>query len=542
MAAALLSVMPLFLAACDGEGLKFEDTTTSGDNPPDQDGDDDGGNTPPPSGETDTRFTGSWVASYGDDFTTSRTSRGAFQYAAILRLIHKDTSITGSGYIYRFTRTGSQAWQKYNINVTGTASGTDATLVVKPSLSSAFDANPVWYIRLAGSRIVGMFQETTPSNELIRGGHAVWLKVATGTLEGAWAAAASDAYAVAGTDRLERTASMSISQADSELSGNGTFDLQRNTAAVPADFSITRGAISAPDIGFSFGELDLGVNSMDWAGFYTGSAIVAAYGEFDGADALLRMGHATWYRAPEPTTSAVTNDWVVSFSDAVTVTGAPGSDYLARMSLRAQDGGVVTGSGTVRVENDNTAFENFTVDNGTLIGSLLHLEMHNVTRTLIWDLRLAGTVMVGSYRELNGSGNFVSRGTGEWRPEGTPSLKGTWTTAYLDTYGSANLENTQLALVTISRQESNGALAGTGGLRFAGDTRRRLFNVDGDASGDEIIWTWRSQDLFGITTWHLRQAGNFLYGTYINEDSSGALEYRGNALWIRTNQTDVVTP
>jgi hypothetical protein len=538
--ALLVSVAPLFLTGCDGEGLQINKTVTSGDNPPDQGGNNGGGNTP---GTTDTRFTGSWVSSYGDDFTTAHTNRGAFEYATILRLTHSNTSITGDGYMYRFMRQGSgDAFQKYSFSVKGTASGTDAVLTLQPSQSGAFDAKPVWYLRLAGTRMTGMFQETTSSNALVRGGHALFQKVGTGSLTGSWAAAASDDYAVLGTDRLERTAVMNLAQAsDNTLSGNGSFSLQRNAGSAPADFNVTRGILTRPDVDFSFGELDLGVNTLDLLGFFTGSAIVSAYGEFDNSGALLRLGHTTWYTAPEPSTAAVTHNWVTSFSDSVTSNNVPATDFLVVMNLTAQNGGGVTGSGTLRFEDDNTSLENFTIENGTLVGSRIHLEMSAVSRVLIWDLRVTGSMMLGSYRQLTPTGTFISRGVAEWRIAGTPSLKGTWTTAYFDTYGAANPENTQFALVTVSSQDANGVLTGTGGLRFAGDVSRRLFNLSGSVDSNEITWTWASQDLSGVTTWHLRQAGNFLFGTYINEDSSGGLEFRGNALWVRTNQTDVVT-
>jgi hypothetical protein len=544
LTAMLLVAAPFLLAGCDGEGLTLVKDVTSGDNPPPQDGGDgDDGDGNGGSGSTDVRFTGTWMASYSDDFTTSLTQRGAFEYATVLRLTHQNTSITGNGSMYRFVRQGTTAYTNYPFTVQGTASGADAVLTLRPSQGNAFDALPVWYVRLAGSRIVGMYQETSANGSLIRGGHATFLKSTTGALDGAWASVMSDTYALSGSQRAERTGSLNLTvNADSTLSGEGSFEIQTDANSTSADFDVTRGGFKTPDTNFTLGGIGLGSNTIDLVGFFTGSAVVSAYGEFDGSNGLTRLGHTTWYRTPEPTTSAVTRDWVVSFSDSATAGNVPANDYLIVLSLQARDGGGVSGSGTMRIEGENTALENFSVVNGSLVGSLLHIELRNSLRTLAWDLRMAGSsLMVGTYRQTNSAGNFVSRGAGEWRPESPVNLKGTWTTSYFDTYGAAEPENTQIAIVTVSRQEANGALAGTGGLRFAGDTRRRLFNLDGNAEDDEVIWVWRSQDLFGITTWHLRQAGNFLFGTYINEDSSGNLEYRGNALWVRTNLTDTIS-
>lgn len=540
----LLAAGLLCLAGCDGEGLFVVKNVSSGDQPPDQD--DPTPNPEPPDGTTDTRFSGTWVGSYGDDFVTALTARGMNEYATVLRLTQQNATVTGSGTMYRFVRQGTVAWERLNFTVVGTAAGSDATLTLKPAASGSFDAFPVWNVRLSGQRLVGMFQETRSGDgSLIRAGHGEFLRTASGAVDGPWVATMSDRFSTGGESREDRTGSMTLTRGtDSALTGQGVFDVQTDAAASSAEFNVTRGAISNQDVSFSFGELDLLGAPMDWLGFVAGPAIVGAYAQFDSSTParLTRLGHATWYRAQEePSPNAISYGWVTSFADAATAGNVPAQDYLMRVVLQAQDGGGVTGSGTLRSVGDTSIQESLTVTEGNLLGSNLHLELRGTGRTFYWDLRVAGALLVGSYRQVNVAGNFVSRGTGVWRIGTGANLVGSWATAYYDTFGAADVENTQMALVTISRQETTGALAGFGALRYAGETQRRLFNMDGNAAEDEIVWVWRSQDLFGLTVWRLRQAGNILYGTYENEDSAGNLEYRGNALWVRTNQTGTIT-
>lgn len=540
----------LCLGGCDGEGLGplLAKIVSSGDNPPNSGGDNSGGGGGGSGGggggggggSTDTRFTGTWVASYGDDFVTGLANRGAYNYAVRLVLQQDGSALSGTGTMYRVFSQGASASDQVTLRLTGSASGDDATLVMRPNNSGAFLGSPSWYLRLANTRMVGMYTEASTGNALVRAGHTTWSRVATAMIDSAWVGTISDDFAAEGLSRDDRTGAVTLARnADNTLTGQGSFIVQRNgDAAYGQDFNVVRGAVSSSQVGFTFGDLDLASSEMDWFTFFSGNQIVGAYGQFDTAQRLSRSGHATWYRSPDAGPSAVTHVWVSAFEDTVAASGVARSSYLASLTLQAQDGGVVTGRARIRDEGDTTPESLlYTVENSSIVGSRVHVELRHTNGRFVWDLRLAGSVMVGTYQQFASTGRFVSRGAAEWRYSASSNLTGTWAASFYDTYGATDLENTQFALVTISRQETDGALTGVGALRYAGESSRRLFNLTGTAAGEEILWTWRGTDIFGDTVWHLRQAGSLLFGTYTNYNSAGATEATGYAVWSKTTNT-----
>jgi hypothetical protein len=206
--------------------------------------------------------------------------------------------------------------------------------------------------------------------------------------------------------------------------------------------------------------------------------------------------------------------------------------------LTANDGGAVTGYALMRNEADDSPdFQRYNIDNGSIIGTQVQLSMSRLAGSFFWDLRLCQDRLVGSYQRFAGSQNrLVGTGHAEFRTMTSAGvLRGTWASAYVDTYGAAHPEQSQLAVVTVANQASAGAsFSGYGALRFAGESRRRLFNVAGEAASGDIVWEWRGADLFGRTVWHLRRCNNLLYGTYTNYTSGGAIESHGSGVWIKS--------
>ncbi|MCX5771634.1 MAG: hypothetical protein NTZ09_15380, partial [Candidatus Hydrogenedentes bacterium] len=208
---------------------------------------------------------------------------------------------------------------------------------------------------------------------------------------------------------------------------------------------------------------------------------------------------------------------------------------------QAGEGNVVTGSGDlIDAGLDITSVQGFTVESGIIVGSHVTLQARQpVTRDVfIWDLRIASSVMVGSYQLRDAADQFVSSGAAEWRKQRvTPSPTGTWVAAFYDRISPITTPLSQHALVNVTAQAVDGTLSGNGALRFMnGENGRRLFNlVSSSTIGKDITWVWRGTDLFGDTTWRLRHAGDFLYGVYENLTSAGNLESMGAALWIRTS-------
>lgn len=539
----LLALVSLWLTGCDGKGFLLPETSLeAGDRPPGGGGRDDGpgggGGTPPPAARP---FAGSWVAAYGDDQVSVDAQSGANQYAVKLVLQQSGQTLSGNGTMFRVLSEGRVASDEVRLRVSGRATGEDATLTLSSVSTGRFENDPFWFLRLASNRIVGMYAETAPTDALVRSGHATWRRVAAADINDTWVAAFSDEIAAQGLDTRDRTAVVTLAEdQDQNLAGQGGFVEQRE-ADVPLEleFDVIQGGRTSREVTFTFGGLDLATNEMDWFSFFNGSLILGAYGQFSEANQLIRLGHGTWRRSPDSGPSAVTHTWVASFGDSTAAEGSQPTDYLAVVSLQAQQGGDVTGNARILDENlRDPAFEEYDVRNATVVGSRLRMELVGATDRLNWDLRLASSVMVGSYHRLDLDDRFLGRGIAEWRFSSANDLVGTWAASFYDTFGDTRPETTHFALVTITAHENDGTLSGVGTLRFAGEQTRRLFNVLGEIDNDDIRWVWRGPDLFGDTVWHLRQAGRFIFGTYTNLDSVGNVETQGNALWIRTAQTE----
>jgi hypothetical protein len=552
----LIAIAGLALAGCglDGVGLKWGKTVASDNTPPfpdnggggdggggDGGGGDDGGSGGGGGGggTGDRRFSGTWIGAFGDDLP-SRAGRR--QHAIRLVLTQNDASITGTGNMLRFFNQGSSAFdaQPFVVQVTGSAAGDDAILNL--NASNQFSNTPVLWLRLAGARLVAMYAERATNLTLNRSGHFILHKAGTTDIEQNWAAAFSDEFGAGGVFAArDRTASITLTAAeDGTLSGLGAYVEQRPGDVVQVlDFDVIDGFLSTTQTELRFGDFSPASAEVDWFGYHSGSVIVAAYGQFDNSNKLVRFGHATWYDAEDPSPSDVERIWVTSFGDARGSSNFV-SDYLMVMSGVSVSGNSVTG--TVRVLDESEldpAFTNYTIENGIIVGNELVMDMVRTGRRFSWNLRLAGPVMVGSYQQFNSNDQFISSGVAEWRYGPTSNLSGTYAASYFDSSTASGTENraSQLAIITIGRVANDGTFSGTGSVRLAGEQNRRQFAVNGIVGSDnrvEIIWS--GADLFGDTSWNLRKAGSYLFGTYTNFASNNqTVEFLGSATFLRGN-------
>ncbi len=529
---------------CDGGGLAIHmPAPDSGDQPGGGGGGDDGAGGGGSDGggggadAGDTRFAGNWLASFSDDRTTASAPYGQIQYAILLNIRQRGTGISGSGTLFRVFREGPTASNRIAVQMSGSTSGDDATFTLR-SGAGGLDREQTWYLRLGGEHMAGMYFTSDSAGTLSRSGHALWHKATSNIrTDVPWAAAYTDEFGIAGFPQRSRTASVTPIIEQTTLRGGGTL-YEHASLAPELNFDLVRGGVSGSEIGFTFGGLDLIENEVDWFGFFGGNVMVSAYGQFDASDALIRSGHTVWVPAPERELTAITGAWAGSFRDrTVEKPNLPG-DFTAVFHLTAKDGGAVTGYALIRNEADDSPdFQRYNIDNGSIIGTQVQLSMSRLAGSFFWDLRLCQDRLVGSYQRFVGSQNRLA-GTGhaEFRTLTSAGvLRGTWASAYVDTYGAAHPEQSQLAVVTVSSQGSAGApFSGYGALRFAGESRRRLFNVAGEVVSGDIVWEWRGADLFGRTVWHLRRCNNLLYGTYTNYTSGGAIEAYGSGVWIKS--------
>ena len=543
-ALAAVCVAAVLLAGCNGEGFKTLQAPDLGDQPPPGPGngdgdngfDDPGGDQPPGNNP----FAGTWMTAYGDDRASGATEFGEQQYAVRLDLRQSGSNVSGDGRMFRVFREGAQASDEVAFNVTGTASNGDAIIEFTSPSNGEFQFTPQWYLRLAGNRLVGMHVETNPDGDVVRSGHAVWYRASSGSVEGSYITAYSDRYAGGGADRRSRVGSVSISTSGGQAGGNGGFlELMPGEAPLDLDFDITRGGMQDSALGFTFGGGDLAPDEIDWFAFHTGSVIAGAYGEFNENDALIRAGAAHWYPASSPNPSNLNRTWVTSFGDDGAASGARRTDFIALVTLEVNEGGSVSGNARVLDESAETPrFATYEVTEGEIVGSRVFFELSNNNQSFLWDLRLGGSLMTGAYERLDRNGDYVSRGTAEWRPStASPTMRGSWAVSYRDTRGERSPETTQLAVVNVGDHTEDGRLSGTGTLRFAGEDRRRSFNVTGSVDEGFIEWVWEGGDLFGDTVWRLRQSSNRLYGSYTNYDSGGNVESRGSGIWLRGSET-----
>ena len=486
----------------------------------------------------DIRFAGNWIACFSDDRTAASAQYGQLQYAILLNIRQRGTGLSGSGTLFRVFREGPTASNRIAVQMTGTASGDDGTFTLK-SGSGGLDRDQTWYVRLGSTLMAGMYVSTDNTGSLSRSGHALWHKATSNlSADTPWAAAYTDEFGFTGFPQRSRTASITPVLDETNILGSGT--LYEHLGLPPeVNFDIVRGGLSGSEVGFTFGGLDLIDNEADWFGFFGGDLIAAVYGQFDASDALIRFGHATWVRAPVRDLTAITGAWAGSFRDRTVESPNLPGDFTAVFNLTANSGGTVSGYALIRNEaDDSPEFLRYNIDNGSIIGTQVQISMSRLSGAFFWDLRLGDGVLVGSYQRFIGSANrFGGTGHGEFRTMTNPgTLRGTWASGYVDTYGAAEPEQTQLTLVTVSSQIApNAPFSGFGALRFAGESRRRLFNVTGDVVSGDIVWQWRGADLFGDTIWHLRRCNNLLYGAYTNYTSGGAIESHGVGVWIQSS-------
>ncbi|MBI4558178.1 MAG: hypothetical protein HY706_11400 [Candidatus Hydrogenedentes bacterium] len=332
----VLAALPVMavLSGCDGKGLGIGPIKVDADErPTDQTGDTGTGGTGGGGGTTpsENRFAGTWVASYGDDRVTDLAPLGRNQYAVRILLSQDGTTLSGSGTMFRMFEEGATAQDEVALRVSGTTSGDDATLAFRPSATGQFTNDHTWFVRLGSNRLTGMYTENDINNVLIRSGHAAWFRVAAADIDDAWVTRLSDAFAATGLTADDRTAALTLAlSSEGALSGAGTFVVQvADNVASELNYNVTGGGLSSSRLTYTFGELDLISNEMDWFGFFNGNLLVVAYGQFNAADELIRLGHATWYRSPAAGPSAVTNTWVTSFSDTAVLPDTARTDHVA---------------------------------------------------------------------------------------------------------------------------------------------------------------------------------------------------------------------
>lgn len=538
----LMLLMLAGFSGCDGEGIDIKNAAvSSGDDQPDGDDDDDGGDTDEP----DSIILGTWIAAYSDDYVSSQARNGEHAHTARIALSRDGSAVTGQGVVYRIMSEGAPVTSKLNVRLSGTLSGSDLTLTATSASGATVYDVPSWVLRFAGRRMVGAYVATDSSGDVVRSGHALWYRAEEKTLDGTWVTGFADAGGSSSLPPRPRTGLMVMDATGSDVVGSGTFVEQReNDVALEQSFNLTAGEVDRPDLTFTLGGADLINNEMDWYAMYTSGFLVGSYAQYTATNTLARFGQALWvYSPPSVVPSAFTGRWTAAFADSDAVADTDFFDYLFTLDLRALADNEVTGSGSYfQPLQEQGAFRDVTITDAVVIGSRLQMEMtlENANEQMVWDLRVGSGIMMGSYQHLDSAGRYISRGAAQWRKESTaPTLSGTWVGAWNDTATVGARRTTQLGLMTVTGQTTDGSLTGLGALRYAnGETTRRLFTlVSSTVDGRDIEVVWRGADLFGDTTWRLRQAGDNLFGVYENLNSVGNVESVGNAWWVRTSQS-----
>ncbi len=549
----VLSAASVLLSGCGGDGDVWSKSDIVGVDQPS--GDSSGGGSGGGGGGTpstpDTRFSGRWASSYGDDIVNISAATGKNQYVTRLTLTQSGTTISGSGRVVRIFSVGGTAYdtEPKTFTVTGTASGDDATLVFRSGLSGPFDFEPTWHLRRAGSQIVGMYAAVDAQGEIVRSGVARWYGIVNAALDDSWVAAFTDSIPGGPPNKKDRTAELALAVSGQSLNGTGNLLVVReNDVAQTQGFNITRSALSLPELGFSFGGGDLDATPMDWFAVFDGNRILSSYALFGGAQgaSLVSAGTVTWHRASITGPSTITHAWTAAFEDTSVANPAnqTRSAYLATMSLQAQSNGMVTGTAQILDESARQpVYRIYDVTNGSFVGSQARLDLRDRGNAshYEWNLEVTGSALLGTYQFFDVNGRYASRGVAQWTYESIPSQVGTWTAAYFDTVTASTPQADQFAQVTISRQSPDGTLTGVGAFLYAGERSRRLFTVTGQVTGNTITWTWRGSGIFGDTVWRLRQSSNILYGTYTNFTSANTLEALGYAVWSKTSTSNSFT-
>ncbi|GMV98909.1 MAG: hypothetical protein AMXMBFR84_00490 [Candidatus Hydrogenedentota bacterium] len=529
----------------DDGGETPDDGSGGGGDDGGDDGDDGGGGSGG-GGQVDTRFSGTWIAAYGDDLPAGLGRR---QHVVQLTLSQSNATVTGSGQMARFYNTGPVAFDTnpFLLDVNGTVSGSDATLNLSAVSGSPFTFNPQWIVRYGGNTLVGVFAEKDPNNgSLANGGRmggAQWHRVTSLNPTGDWVASYADAFGGGAFQPRDRTAQLSLTRnPDSTVTGLGSF-VEFGTAGGPFPFSfdLVDGGSQLRQVRFTLGNFQPLDGTEDWYTLQTGDVLVGGYSRFNDNDAAVRSGHATWRRSGAVQSNDYVREWVTAFGDTQP-TGDDGSDFLIAFESIVLNGNAVTGSARVWDESESSpAFRSFTIENGTVVGTNLVLDLVFGNRRFSWDMRIANGTLAGSYRRTGINDSFQGRGHAEWGFGSRSNLAGTWAASFFDTY-SANLDAnqvddraSQLAVMTISSVDGNGAVSGTGFLRLANETTRRNFTITGQvvAEGVEIVWS--GADLFGQTLWQTQKAGSRLFGTYTNLNDQNGVEQQGHATFLRMN-------
>lgn len=531
------------LTGCNGEGIELKVPDLTERPPPDPIPPDGGGD------DDDTaegRFRGTYITSYADDFT-SATASSPSEYAGRIVLDQSGTTVSGTGEMARFFRTGPFNNSQFEFSVSGSAArGSNDGLIVFNNRQnrSDFDRIPIWAMRRAGSRLVGIYGEFDNQNRLTRSGHAVWVAEERASAAGTWVAAAPDTFAVEGILPLDRVWRVELAEAEGNtLTGSGGYVARRlDEAGEPTNFTVSQGGRQQQRIGVSFGGPDLGDTEFQHLGFFAANEMHTAYGQFRNRQNLVRLGTTAWIRGRAPDAAAINGTWIASFSDSRASSLSFPRSYTAVITLELGEGNTLTGRAHILDETDETAvtFRSAELVSGEVVGSRLRFQLEQTRATFDWDLRVGNNILAGVYRRLNAQGAATGTGSASFYRAGTPDLQGTWVAAFVDRVNEFRPPETQLAIVQITDQGSDGSLSGTGRLQLAAEIEEleRVFTVTGTVRSDHpsgrwITWTWAGSDLAGETVWNLRQQSGRLVGSYTNFTQNGELESYGHAIWFR---------
>ena len=224
----------------------------------------------------DARFVGTWISSFGDDLPVGSDAAST---RCGSRLREAITRSPGTVRWCGFTP-GSTAFDHSRLRLAhGTANADEATLTLSGT-SGVFTNGPIWYLRIADSRLVGMYAERDASLVVQRSGHALWYPTGAVDLNASWAAAFDDKFGTGPSFAArDRTAIATLAVSNNVISGLGSYVEQRSADAAEAfTFDVGAGTLDGTQARFSFLNFNPASGEVDWFGYHSGSVIVAAYG------------------------------------------------------------------------------------------------------------------------------------------------------------------------------------------------------------------------------------------------------------------------
>ena len=238
--------------------------------------------------------------------------------------------------------------------------------------------------------------------------------------------------------------------------------------------------------------------------------------------------------------------WLTTYSDDRIETGARKNllKYAASLKLR-RSGTKVSGSGTVfrLFKVGTTQFEKLTIGvSGTISGDDITLLVDSATGGAVfdipvWQFRIAGRYMVGTYAAIDFDGREVRSGHAVWHKLSKTDIDGTWVSAFTDAYGSKAYPATdRTATLILNANADTGALTGTGNFIEQRDGDAPLdvgFNVvDGEATDTQAEFSLGGLDLVrSEMDWHAFFSTGMMVGAYTQFNEFGLRVHYGTATW-----------